>query len=164
MNTFTKIIAIIILAFVVNITYTYAGGDKDKVSATPEVSKKEHKALKGVMVLDKMPVLDKDICGMDLNFDIIVDGNTVELFNKSVGSFSHVEVLFGDGTTANNFEDKHTYDKDGVKYIAVSIYDESTGCMDFVGANVFVGDKGVKTTDKVIINAKDLQAEKVANL
>ena len=108
-------------------------------------------------------LLDKDICSVELNFDIIVEGKEVSLFNKSVGEFSNVEVLFGDGNNSQSFDDTHTYEKEGVHYLAVSIYDQNTGCMDFVGANIYIGAKE-NGSDTVIISSSDLDANSVANL
>ncbi len=138
-------------------------GKKEK--AKKETSEKRNKALKGVMVFDKMPVLDKDICNLELDFDLVIDGNKLDILNKSVGEFSDVEIIYGDGKVANSFEKIHQYEKSGVHYVAISIFDKNTGCIDFVGANVFIGEKGeTGHANQVIINAKDLKADEVANL
>ncbi len=164
MKVLTNIFALtIIFTLFTATTFANNTGDKNKTKVTPEVTTKAHKALKGVMVFDKMPVLDKDICNLELDFDIVVNGTDVEFINKSIGEYSHVEIMYGDGTIAKSFEEKYTYANEGVHYVAVSLYNESTGCMDFVGANVFIG-KQADGSNETIIKASDLNADNVANL
>ncbi len=138
-------------------------GDKNKTKATPEVAEKGNKALKGVMVFDKMPIVDKEICNMELDFDLVINGTDVEFVNKSIGEYSHVEIMYGDGNIANSFENKHTYTKEGIHYVAVSIYNQNTGCMDFVGANIFIGEQA-DGSNETVIKATDLNADNIANL
>ncbi len=164
MKALTNIFALtIIFTLFTATTFANNTGDKNKTKVTPEVTEKGNKALKGVMVLDKMPIMDKEICNLELDFDIVVNGTEVEFINKSIGEYSHVEIMYGDGTIAKSFEDTHTYAKEGVHYVAVSLFNESTGCMDFVGANIFIG-KQLDGSNETIIKATDLNADSVANL
>ncbi len=159
------LLAVTLLLVSTSLATNNKSGDKGKKEkAKKELTEKGNKALKGMMVLDKMPVLDKNICNLDLDFDLVIDGNQLDILNKSVGEFSDVEIIYGDGNIANNFESVHKYEKSGVHYIAISIFDKNTGCIDFVGANIFIGDKGNEELNKVIISAKDLKADEVANL
>lgn len=129
---------------------------EDKAVTTTESSK-----LKGVKLFEKVPIMDKDICALDLQFDIVVEGKEIALINKSTGEFSDIEVIFGDGKISNDLEAKHTYAAAGVYYLAVSIFNEDTGCMDFVGGNVYLGSD---ENAKQVINFNDFKNGTVANL
>jgi len=163
MKTLQLIIIVIGLSFLfVNTAIAGNNTGRSNGIATPEVVKESgNKKLKGVMIFDKAPVMDKDICELELNFDIIIEGNTIELFNKSIGDYTNVEIVYGDGEVGNDFDHKHQYSNAGTHYIAVSLFDKHSGCLDFVGLNVFVGEDG---SSRVVLNSADLVSGSVANL
>lgn len=161
MNALKSIFATLLI-LTIFVSGAYAINDKkndkkeEKPSTTTEASK-----LKGVKLFDKVPIMDKDICALDLQFDIVVEGKKIALINKSTGEFSDIEVIFGDGKISNDLEAKHTYDTPGVYYLAVSIYNEDTACMDFVGGNVYIG---ADEETKQVLNFDDFKRGTVANL
>ena len=81
--------------------------------------------------LDKAPIYDKEVCDLDMLFDLQIEGLTVSFNNKAVGEFSRVEWTFGDGATSDGADAAHTYDKAGIYYFTAIIHNPETGCVDF---------------------------------
>lgn len=144
---------------------TYANNLKNE-KGTGDKAKKEvmAKKLKGVKVYDKMPILDKELCSLDLKFDVLVENNTIQLVDKTQGTYSEVEIIYGDGAVANDFDNRYTYNKEGVYYIAVSVFNSDTGCMDFAGGNIYVGAKDKTQEEVVTIDFNKITGSSVANL
>ncbi len=91
-----------------------------------------------VAFLDRAPIYDKEVCKLDMLFDLSIEGLTVSFKNKAVGEYSNVEWTFGDGGVAESKDISHTYKKTGIYYFTVMIHDPSTGCVDFIGGNYYL--------------------------
>ncbi|MEZ4883609.1 MAG: PKD domain-containing protein [Chitinophagales bacterium] len=88
--------------------------------------------------LDRAPIYDKDVCKLDMLFDLTIEGLTVTFKNKAVGEYSNVEWTFGDGAISETKDIQHTYKKSGIYYFTVMIHNTSTGCIDFIGGNYYL--------------------------
>jgi len=109
--------------------------------------------------LDKAPIYDKEVCDLDMLFDLDIEGLTVSFKNKAVGEFSSVEWTFGDGATSDIKNAAHTYEKAGIYYFTAIIHNPETGCIDFVGGNYYVQNNKLQK-----VNQEDISATKVVNL
>lgn len=88
--------------------------------------------------LDRAPIYDKEVCSLDMLFDLTINGLEVEFKNKAVGEYSHVEWTFGDGTVVESKDVVHKYKRSGIYYFTVMIQDPLTGCIDFIGGNYYL--------------------------
>ncbi len=88
--------------------------------------------------LDRAPIYDKEVCDLDMLFDLTIDGLKVEFKNKAVGKYSNVEWTFGDGAISEDKNISHTYKRSGIYYFTVMIHDPLTGCIDFIGGNYYL--------------------------
>ncbi|MGB1243464.1 MAG: PKD domain-containing protein [Chitinophagales bacterium] len=109
--------------------------------------------------LDKAPIYNKEVCDLDMLFDLDIEGLTVSFKNKAVGEFSSVEWTFGDGATSDIKNAAHTYEKAGIYYFTAIIHNPETGCIDFVGGNYYVQNNKLQK-----VNQEDVSAAKVVNL
>ncbi len=110
--------------------------------------------------LDKAPIYNKEICDLDMLFDLEIEGLTVSFKNKAVGEFSRVEWTFGDGATAEDLIDAaHTYEKAGIYYFTAIIHNPETGCVDFVGGNYYIQNNKLQK-----VTQEDVNSTKVVNL
>ncbi len=88
--------------------------------------------------LDRAPIYDKEVCRLDMLFDLTINGLEVEFKNKAVGEYSSVEWTFGDGTVEESKDVVHKYKRSGIYYFTVMIHDPLTGCIDFIGGNYYL--------------------------
>ena len=109
--------------------------------------------------LDKAPIYDKEICDLDMLFDLQIEGLTVSFKNKAVGEFSNVEWTFGDGSTSDIKNAEHTYEKAGIYYFTAIIHNPETGCVDFVGGNYYIQNNKLQK-----VTQEDVNSTKVVNL
>ncbi|MEZ4883932.1 MAG: PKD domain-containing protein [Chitinophagales bacterium] len=109
--------------------------------------------------LDKAPIYDKEVCDLDMLFDLEIEGLTVSFTNKAVGEFSRVEWTFGDGATADLTDAAHTYEKAGIYYFTAIIHNPETGCVDFVGGNYYIQSNKLQK-----VTQEDVNSTKVVNL
>ncbi len=112
-------------------------------------------ATTSVAFLDKAPLYDKEVCDLDMLFDLEIEGLTVSFNSKAVDAFSRVEWTFGDGATADLTDASHTYEKAGIYYFTAIIHNPETGCVDFVGGNYYIqNNKLQKVTQEDVNNTK----------
>ncbi|MFK7908458.1 MAG: PKD domain-containing protein [Chitinophagales bacterium] len=109
--------------------------------------------------LDKAPIYDKEVCDLDMLFDLDIEGLTVSFKNKAVGEFSNVEWTFGDGATSDIKNADHTYEKAGIYYFTAIIHNPETGCIDFVGGNYYVQNNKLQK-----VTQENVNSTKVVNL
>ena len=109
--------------------------------------------------LDKAPIYDKEVCDLDMLFDLDIEGLTVKFNNKAVGEFSSVEWTFGDGSTSDGKNASHTYEKAGIYYFTAIIHNPETGCVDFVGGNYYIQNNKLQK-----VTQEDVNSTKVVNL
>ncbi len=115
----------------------------------------------------KMPVYGKSKCALEMQFDLIINGLEVQLVNQSKGTYTNIEWTMGDGTILNENRSNYEYEQPGIYYFTATIYDNKTGCVDFVGGNYFI--KKEKTTSVMSaknrhFTQKDLEVSRVLNL
>ena len=104
--------------------------------------------------LDRAPIYDKEVCDLDMLFDLEIEGLTVSFKNKAVGEFSRVEWTFGDGATAADLKDAaHTYEKAGIYYFTAIIHNPETGCVDFVGGNYYIQNNKLQKVNQEDVNS-----------
>lgn len=115
----------------------------------------------------KTPVYGQRKCDLEMQFDLIINGLDVQLVNQSKGTYTNVEWTMGDGTILNENTVNHQYDQPGIYYFTATIYDNKTGCVDFVGGNFFVKkEEKAKTTAAKgkHFTHKDMEMASVLNL
>lgn len=113
-----------------------------------------------VAFLDRAPIYNKEVCKLDMLFDLTIDGLTVSFKNKAVGEYSNVEWTFGDGAIADTKDISHTYRKPGIYYFTVMIHDPATGCVDFIGGNYYL--QGTNNNQK--ITQEEVNKSRILNL
>jgi len=90
---------------------------------------------------DKNPV-EIEACNLDVRFNMKVKGLTVEFVNKSKGNYTDVEWKFGDGALSQDVGGaSHPYDKGGIYYFTILLFDEKTSCTDFFSGKYFLFDQ-----------------------
>ncbi len=78
-------------------------------------------------------------CNLNIRFNLKVKGLTVEFVNKSKGSYTDVEWKFGDGILSHDKEStSHTYEKGGIYYFSILLFNEQTSCTDFFSGKYFL--------------------------
>ncbi|MGB1241894.1 MAG: PKD domain-containing protein [Chitinophagales bacterium] len=113
--------------------------------------------------LDRAPVYDKEVCDLDMLFDLTIEGLKVEFKNKAVGEYSNVEWTFGDGAMSENKNISHTYKQSGIYYFTVMIHDPLTGCIDFIGGNYYLQNNN-QSFNPQKITQEEINKSKILNL
>ncbi len=86
------------------------------------------------------PILNAEACDLEAKFNLKIKGKTVEFKDRSKGEYTNIEWVFGDGFMSHQPAVKHTYDKGGLYYFSVTLYNAKTGCVDFFAGNYFLSD------------------------
>ncbi len=85
-------------------------------------------------------------------FDFVVSGDTVTFTDMSWGSPASWFWDFGDGTTLNQKNPKHLYSNDGIYFVCLSIFNDSTDCASQTCREVAVGTVGCRADFKFTVN------------
>lgn len=160
--TFIVLFLTVTTAFANNNNKTDNTANTNKEVAVKTTEKTTAAPIANVLLLDEVPKMDKDACQLDVQFDLVINGLNVEFQNKSQGSYSDVEWMLGDGSISSDSNIKHTYNKAGIYYFNVMLFDKQSGCMDFVAGQYFVGNNN--STQEVTFTHKDLGENKILNM
>ena len=90
---------------------------------------------------DESPDITGENCDMKVRFKLKMKGKTVQFKNTSESTYTHVEWRFGDGILSHDTNiTQHTYEKGGLYYFSVMVYNAYTGCMDTFLGSYFIFD------------------------
>lgn len=91
----------------------------------------------------------------DATFDVMVNPATyeVEFTSNGMGSASLINWDFGDGHFSTSMSPTHIYSNPGFYTVSLYVYDEVTGCMDFIKQPILVGNAGNDVEANFIYNA-----------
>jgi hypothetical protein len=78
-------------------------------------------------------------CNLKTSFNYKTKGLKVAFYLTSGSNYSGVEWNFGDGTSANDLNTKHTYASKGVKYFTLTLWNNN-GCSETFEGKVYVFD------------------------
>jgi PKD repeat protein len=92
------------------------------------------------------------IATCNAKFDYKVSGDTVMLTDLSWGEPTSWFWDFGDGFTSTQQNPKHIYNRNGIYFICLSIFDESTDCASQICREVPVGTIGCRADFRFTVN------------
>lgn len=85
-------------------------------------------------------------------FDFVVSGDTVNFTDLSWGNPASWFWDFGDGFTSNKKNPEHVFSNDGIYFVCLSIFNDSTDCASQICRDIAVGTVGCRADFKFNVN------------